>query len=113
MSLFRNIPLSEAVDVVINLIFGNRSDITFTKRELQKKHEQTWIEEATNVKPIFHKRYVDETFAVFESDADAFHSYLNTRHENIKFTFEKNKNKEISLFRYEYIQTIMRLICKF
>ena len=60
-------------------------------------HEQHWIEEATNVKPIFHKRYVDDIFAVFESEsgANAFYSYLNTRHENIKFTFEKEKDSKL------------------
>ena len=130
-SLFSNIPLSEAIDISINLTFENSPDIKFTKRELWKLfriadseihfsfngsvchqidgvtmgsplapvlanlfmgfHEQNWIEEATNVKPIFYKKYVDVIFAIFESgsDADAFYSYLNTRHENIKFTFEK------------------------
>ena len=46
-------------------------------------HEQNWIEQATNAKPIFSKRYVDDILAVFESesDADAFYSYLNTRHQ--------------------------------
>ena len=36
---------------------------------------------------------MDDIFAVVESesDADAFYSYLNTEHENIKFTFEKEK----------------------
>ena len=36
---------------------------------------------------------MDDIFAVFEpdSDADAFYSYLNTRHKSIKFTFEKEK----------------------
>ena len=136
-SLFTNIPLSEAIDIAINLIFENSPDIKFTKRELRKLfriatsethftfngsifgqvdgvamgsplapvlanlfmgfHEQNWIEQATNVKPIFYKRYVDDIFAVFESesDADAFYSYLNTRHENIKFTFEKEKDNKL------------------
>ena len=60
-------------------------------------HKQNWIEQATNVKPIFYKRYVDDIFAVFESesDADAFYSYLNTRHENIKFTFENMKGNKL------------------
>ena len=60
-------------------------------------HEQTWIEQATNVKPVFHKRYVDDIFAVFgsKSDADKFYSYLNTRHENSKFTFEKEKDNKL------------------
>ena len=35
-SLFTNIPLSEAIDIVINLIFENSPDIKFTKRELRK-----------------------------------------------------------------------------
>ena len=136
-SLFTNIPLSEAIDIAINLIFENSPDIKFTKRELRKLfriatsethftfngsifdqvdgvamgsplapvlanlfmgfHEQNWIEQATNVKPIFYKRYLDDIFAVFESesDADAFYSYLNTRHENIKFTFEKEKDNKL------------------
>ena len=35
-SLFTNIPLSETIDIAINLIFENSPDITFTKRELRK-----------------------------------------------------------------------------
>ena len=60
-------------------------------------HEQNWMEQATNVKPIFYKRYMDDIFAVFqsESDADACCNYLNTRHENIKFTFEKEKDNKL------------------
>ena len=136
-SLFRNIPFSEAIDIAINLIFGNSFDIKFTKRELRKLfriatsethftfngsifdqidgvamgsplapvlanifigfHEQNWIKQATNVKTIFYKRYMDNIFAGFESesDGDAFYSYLNTRHENIKFTFEKEKDNKL------------------
>ena len=37
MSLFTNIPLSEAIDIAINLLFENRPDIKFTKRELRKR----------------------------------------------------------------------------
>ena len=112
-SLFTNILLSEAVDIAISLIFENSADVKFTKRELRKLfgiatsethlifngsifdqiNGVAKIEQATTVKPIFYKRYVDDFFAVFESesDADAFYSYLNTRHENIKFNFEKDK----------------------
>ena len=104
-SLFTNIPLSEAIDIAINLIFENSADIKFTKCELQKcfkiaasethftfngsiydqidgvakgspltpvlanlfmgSHEQNWIEQTTNVKPIFYERYVDDIIAVF------------------------------------------------
>ena len=45
----------------------------------------------------FIRGYVDDTFAVFgsELDADVFYSYLNTRHENIKFTFGKEKDNKL------------------
>ena len=38
---------------------------------------------------------MDDIYAVFESesDADAFCSYLNTRQQNIRLTFEKRKIK--------------------
>ena len=41
---------------------------------------------------------MDNIFAVFESesDADVFYGYLNTRHENIKFTFEKEKDNTLN-----------------
>ena len=138
MSLFTNIPLSEAIDIEINLLFENSPDIRFTKRELRKLfriatsethfpfngsifdqidgvamgsilapvlvnlfmsfHEQNWIEQATNVKATSYKKYVNDIFAVFESEsgADAFCSYLNTRHGTIKFTFEKQKDRKLS-----------------
>ena len=56
-------------------------------------HEQNWIKQATNVKPLFYHRYVHDIFAVFEfeSDADEFYNYFNIRHESIKFNFEKGK----------------------
>ena len=46
---------------------------------------------------MFYKRYVDDIFAVFdsESDSDAFYSYLNTSHHNVKFTFEKEKDNRL------------------
>ena len=40
-------------------------------------HEQCWIEQAANVKPIFYKRCMDDIFAVFESESDADVFYRN------------------------------------
>ena len=135
-SLFTNIPLSDAIDIGINLIFESNPDIKFTKRELQKLfriatseihfslnssifdqidgvamgsplalvlanlfmdfHERNWMEQATNVKPIFYKKDVD-IFTVFvsESDGYAFYSYLNTSHTNIEFIFGKGKDNKV------------------
>ena len=45
----------------------------------------------------FIRGYVGDTFAVFGSELDAhdFYSYLNSRHENIKFTFGKEKDNKL------------------
>ena len=75
-------------------------------------HEKDWIEKAQVAKPTFYKRYVDDIFAVFESelDAETFHTYLNTKHKSIKFTYEKQiENKlpflDILISNNENLQT--------
>ena len=54
-------------------------------------HEKDWIEKAQVAKPALFKRYVGDIWGVFESelDAETFHTYLNTKPKNIKFTYEK------------------------
>ena len=46
-------------------------------------------------KPPTYFRYVDDTFAIFdhEAEADEFLTKLNCLHPSIKFTFEKEKEK--------------------
>ena len=58
-------------------------------------HEKMWLEQYKGDKPLFYQRYVDDIFAVFnnENDADQFLLYLNSKHSNIKFTIEKEKNR--------------------
>ena len=53
--------------------------------------DRDWIVKTQVVKPIFYKRYANDIFAVFESelDTETFHTNLNTKHKNIKFTNEK------------------------
>ena len=57
-------------------------------------HEKKWLEEYSGNKPLFYQRYVDDIFATFNNkqDADLFFAYLNTKHPNIKFTFEAEQN---------------------
>jgi len=57
-------------------------------------HEQNWINEFQGNKPIIYKRYVDDTFCLFENgkDANEFLDYLNKQHPNIKFTSEPEVN---------------------
>lgn len=55
-------------------------------------YEDKWIHE-NNDKVRFYKRYVDDIFCILnnEVEANAFLSYLNIQHPNIKFTIETEK----------------------
>ena len=57
-------------------------------------HEQNWIEQGINVKPIF-TRVLWIMFLMFLSLSHMFYSYLNTRHENIKFICEKEADNKL------------------
>ena len=48
-------------------------------------------------KPIFYRRYLDDTFVIFhdETQADQFLQYINNQHNNIKFTIEKERNNRL------------------
>ena len=48
--------------------------------------------------PLFYKRYVDDTFVVFNDreDCELFFEYFNTQHKNIKFTLEHEQSDCIS-----------------
>ena len=45
----------------------------------------------SHLKPKLYKRYLDDVFAVFETQqqAEGFQNYINSAHPNIKFTLEK------------------------
>ena len=45
----------------------------------------------------FYGRYVDDTFALFNTEQDAlsFFSYINSQHPNIKFTMEREENQKL------------------
>ena len=59
-------------------------------------HEETCLNNFNHSNhPLLYRRYVDDTFCVFHNEQDAmpFFDYINSRHPNIKFTFEKeNEN---------------------
>ena len=61
--------------------------------------EKLWLSECPiNFKPLYYKRYVDDTFLVFrhENQIQQFLDYLNSKHPNIKFTCEIEENSQIS-----------------
>lgn len=62
-------------------------------------HEQQWLLDCpTNFKPIFYRRYMDDTFVLFRDriHADMFLQFLNSRHPNMIFTCETQKDNQIS-----------------
>jgi len=62
-------------------------------------HERNWLNNCPDhFKPIFYKRYVDDTFLLFkqQSHIEQFLSYLNEQHPNIKFTCETEKENKLS-----------------
>ena len=62
-------------------------------------HEEIWLRDCPlEFKPLFYRRYVDDTFVLFNSDthANKFLNYLNGKHPNIEFTLESELNNSIS-----------------
>ena len=81
-------------------------------------YEKIWLNECpSQFKPVVYRRYVDDIFVLFKSKEHLklFVNYMNSKHKNIKFTFEtedsnnfsfldvkitrKNKRFVISIFR--------------
>ncbi|XP_057292667.1 uncharacterized protein LOC130621400 [Hydractinia symbiolongicarpus] len=59
-------------------------------------YENIWLKNCpSEFKPIYYRRYVDDIFVLFESreHAQNFYEYINSRHQNIKFTFEEECDK--------------------
>jgi hypothetical protein len=48
-------------------------------------------------KPMFYKRYLDDTFVIFKnsSDSDLFFNYINNVHPNMTFTMETEQNSNL------------------
>ena len=62
-------------------------------------NEKIWLNQCpAQFKPMYYRCYVDDTFAVFSgaSHVQLFLYYLNTKHNNIKFTMEHQENDTLS-----------------
>ena len=56
-------------------------------------HKTMWLKNCPkDLKPVYHKRYVDGIFVLFEKQEQVlrFVNYMNKSHKNIKFSFEKD-----------------------
>ena len=71
--------------------------------------EKKWLEQCPpEFKPVFYRRYVDDTFILFKSiqHAPLFLDFLNKQHKSIKFTSELEKNNSISFLDIKICKTI-------
>ena len=61
--------------------------------------ESKWLDECPPYfKPMYCRRYVDDSFLFFKSEDQITHfqNYLNNKHPNIKFTCELEKNRNLA-----------------
>ena len=57
--------------------------------------EEIWLDDCPlSYRPIYYKRYVDDTFLIFKESnhVSKFLHYLNSKHDKIKFTCELEKD---------------------
>ena len=61
-------------------------------------HEKIWLDECpSEIKPKYYRRYVDDIFVLCESveQLERFKDYLNSKHSNINFTSELEKDGKL------------------
>ena len=62
-------------------------------------NEEKWLNECpSDFRPVFYKRYIDDTFVLFrdQSHSSLFLDYLNSRHANIKFTKDEETHNKLN-----------------
>ena len=62
-------------------------------------HEEIWLNCCpAQFKPVYYKRYVDDTFLLFrdEDHIKKFDKYLNSRHVNMRFTYQIESDKSLN-----------------
>ena len=61
-------------------------------------YENIWLNNYQGPSVQFYRRYVDDTFCLFNDERHAllFFNFLNSQHLNIKFTMEKETNKMLA-----------------
>ena len=61
-------------------------------------YENIWLNKYQGPSLHFYRRYVDDTFCLFNNEQDAllFFNFLNSQHNNIKFTMDKESNKMLA-----------------
>ena len=63
-------------------------------------HERKFLNDCLEkFKPLFYERYGDDTFVLFKrpEHVKPFVDYMNSKHKNINFTFEMEKDRQMPL----------------
>ena len=63
-------------------------------------YEKIWLNECpSEFKPVVYRRYVDNIFVLFKSKEHLklFVNYIDSKHKNIKFTFETENSNNFSV----------------
>ena len=71
-------------------------------------HEIKWLDNCpSDFKPIFYRRYVDDTFILFRdpSHVAKFLDYLNSQHGCIKFTVDIENNNQLNFLDVKITKT--------
>ena len=71
-------------------------------------HEKSWLQRCPrDYKPVYFKRYVDDIFCLFdnESHVQEFLTYLNSRHQNMNFTFENESENYMPFLDVKVIRS--------
>ena len=71
-------------------------------------HEIKWLDNCpSDFKPIFYRRYVDDTFILFRvpSHVSKFLDYLNSQHSCIKFTIDIEDNNRLNFLDVDITKT--------
>ena len=75
-------------------------------------HEEKWLKDCpVQFKPTFYRRYVDDIFLLFDKrdHVKKFLRYMNSRHKNIKFTFEEEQNDTMSFLDIKITRELGKL----
>ena len=70
-------------------------------------HEKNWLKHCPlEYTPLYYRKYVDDMSVLFNSaeHLKCFHSYLNSRHLNISFTIENEKDNRMSFLDVNIIR---------
>ena len=68
-------------------------------------HETKWLNDCPKkFKPVFYKRYVDDIFVLFKrpEHVKPFVDYMNSKHKNINFSFETEKDQQMPFLDVTY-----------